>query len=206
VAGNVDFYQFRQSASGPISAMLDVPLGSVQMFIVLIDSNEEVISIATVSPGDEGWVSAQLDEGTYFIAVGAQDAGTQSTYSLSSERAIRPTGPPFLNCAIVQSYTFGATVNGSLASGDCVAPDGSLMDRYQFTLAEARRVTITLTSNEFDAYLYLFNSAGVILSQNDDSGGDLDSRISLSLPAGTYSIGASAFDEFESGGYTLRTQ
>ena len=204
--GNIDLYQFRQAQSGPVSVVFEVPEGSVVMFVAIMDSNEELIALDQVGPGEEVAIGGLLDEGTYFIVVGSESPGTQSTYSFTSVREIVLSGPPFLNCATAQAYTFGAIVNGTLGNGDCVVPDGAYMDRYTFTLATARTVTINLTSDDFDAYLYLFNAQGAIIAQNDDAGTSLDSRISLSLPAGTYSIGASAFDEFEAGQYTLRAQ
>ena len=204
--GRVDFFQVRQSASGPVSFVLDVPAGSVTMFIFLIDSNEELVDFAEVSPGEAASVGGLLDEGTYFVAISAGQPGTQSTYTLSSERAIRLSGPPFLGCTIIQAYTYGATVNGTLADGDCETAESGFMDRYQFTLATARTVTITLASNNFDAFLYLFNSEGAILARNDDDATSLNSRISIALPAGTYSIGAAALEGIGSGAYSLRTQ
>jgi hypothetical protein len=204
--GYVDLFQFRQAATGPVSVVIEVPEGSVPMIVAIVSSDEELIDFQEAGPGEEAAVGGILEKGTYFIVVGSEFPGATSTYSFNSAPSIRFTGPPFLNCAEAQAYTFGAIVNGTLDMGDCVVPDGAFMDRYQFTLATARTVTITQTSTDFDSYLYLFNSAGAILARNDDFGTSLDSRISISLPAGTYSIGASAFDEFEAGQYTLRAQ
>lgn len=202
----VDFYQFRQSADGPVSIVVELPVSSVTMFVALLDENEELVDALNVEPGEEVAIGGLLEDGTYFIAIGAETPGTQSTYTLSSERSIRFSGPPFRNCTVSQAHTLGTTVNGSLATGDCVTPDGGFMDRYQFSLATARTVTIDLMSEDFDAFLYLFNSEGAILSRNDDGGNVFDSRISLSLPAGTYSIGAAAYEGEGEGAYTLRTQ
>ena len=205
--GYIDLYQFRQAASGPVSVMLDVPGSSVTMGIVLFDTDENVIDFGRVEPGEQFAVGGTLDEGTYFIVIIAASPGAQSTYSFNSARSIRFTGPPFLNCTVAQTYTFGATVNGTLGTGDCVTPDGAYIDRHQFTLATARTVTITMTSDEVDSFLYLFDAQGAMLARNDDQGIEtFDSRISVSLPAGTYAIGASAYDQFEAGAYTLRTQ
>ena len=203
---HVDFYQFRQSAAGPVSIVLELPQGSVRMFVALIDSNEDLVDARDVEPGDEESVGGFLDAGSYIIAIGAETPGTQSTYTLSSERSTRFSGPAFLNCTVAQAYTIGATVNGTLATGDCVTPDEGWMDRYQFTVAATRTVRIDLASEEFDAFLYLFDSDGVILARNDDGGNVFDSRITISLPPGTYSIGAATFEGEGGGAYTLTTQ
>ena len=204
--GRIDVYQFRQSSRGPVSIVFEAPEGSVPMIVGIAQSDDEPIDFDEVDGGGEAVVGGILDPGTYFIAVAAEFPGAQSTYSFTSERTVRFSGPPFLNCTTVTTYTLGATVNGTLGTGDCVTPEGPYLDRYQLTLTTARTVTITQTSNDIDSYLYLFDSQGVIIAENDDSGASFDSRISMSLPAGTYSIGASAYDQFESGSYTLRAQ
>ncbi|MEH2450501.1 PPC domain-containing protein [Nostoc sp.] len=67
-------------------------------------------------------------------------------------------------------------------------------DFFTFSLANPGTVTIsTVTSG--DTVLGLFNSAGTLLQSNDDNGvpRDLESLITASLSAGTYSISVSKF-------------
>ncbi len=203
---NADFFQVRQSASGPVAFVVNVPEGSVRMFLVLIDSREEIVDLVEVMPGEEASVGGLLEEGTYFLAVGTDNPGTQSTYSLSSERAVRLSGPAFLGCAVAEDYTVGARVIGVLVQDDCVTADGGWMDRYEMTLPLARTITINLSSFDFDPFLRLFNSEGAILLRDDDSGGSLNSRITVSLPPGTYSIGVTAFDGMGVGAYVLEAE
>ena len=83
---------------------------------------------------------------------------------------------------------------------------------YRFTLAQDVDVTIDLIS-EVDTYLYLIsgdNPTGEILEENDDRPDDddeglsnTDSRIRRRLPAGTYAIEATTWDEGETGEFTL---
>ena len=57
------------------------------------------------------------------------------------------TGLKVLNCAKAVTYTVGQSVSGSLASGDCTDPSGSgRADYYQFTLASAGPLSITVTT------------------------------------------------------------
>jgi hypothetical protein len=48
---------------------------------------------------------------------------------------------------------------------------------YNVKLTAGTTDTIDLRGTDFDAYLYLANDAGLILAQDDDSGGGLDARI-----------------------------
>lgn len=203
--GLTDFYQFRLSSSGPVSIVVDRSGGSGMMYVALVGAGEELVDIAAIGPGEEAAVGGLLDAGTYVIAIGGEVPG-QSSYTLSSSATLPPSGPAFFNCTVAQAYTLGSTVNGTLGTGDCVTPDAAWMDRHQFSLASPRRVTIDLTSTAFDTYLYLFNADGTVIAENDDTGDSYNSRLSLSLPAGTYSIGATSFDAGGEGSYTLRAQ
>lgn len=84
---------------------------------------------------------------------------------------------------------------------------GSYVDYYEFSLSSAQSVTITLNSTQFDAMLLLFNRASGDLVDFDDDSGEggigTNSRIQISLPAGTYVIGATSFEEGETGTYQL---
>lgn len=127
-----------------------------------------------------------------------------------------PTGPAsaqaFRGCATVQTTSLGSSVSGSLSNSDCTFQalggfQDSFVDYYELTVSSARDVTISLSSTQFDAVLIIFErtSAGVI-DLDDDSGGGLlgtDSRIDVTLPAGTYVIAATSFDAGETGGYQL---
>ena len=72
---------------------------------------------------------------------------------------------------------------------------GSYARYYTFTLDSASVVTINLMSNE-DTYLYLLDGAGRggrVIEPDDDGGYATDSRITRSLPRGTYTIEATTF-------------
>jgi len=81
------------------------------------------------------------------------------------------------------------------------------VDYYEFTVSSTRDVTISLSSTQFDAVLFLFEraSAGVIDLDDDSGGGPFgtDSRIDVTLAAGTYVIAATSFDTGETGSYEL---
>ncbi len=79
---------------------------------------------------------------------------------------------------------------------------------YSFTLDEEREVTIDLESDG-DPYLYLREGSArnwSSLHENDDierGGVNLNSHISETLPAGTYTIEATTYDEEQTGSFTL---
>ena len=115
----------------------------------------------------------------------------------------------------VQSLDGNGAVSGSWTS-DCLSestpteptdpPPGTRYARfYSFALTEQSNVTITLESGT-DPYLFLLDSDGVVLSENDDistSGGNYNSRIEMTLDLGDYTIEATTYSREATGDFTL---
>ena len=82
---------------------------------------------------------------------------------------------------------------------------------YGFSLTREADVAITLTSVQ-DTYLYLLDGIGVgggVKHQNDDIDWDarnLNSRISETLPAGSYTIEATTYGQRTTGNFALKVQ
>lgn len=98
--------------------------------------------------------------------------------------------------------------SGTLTAGDLMLEDGSWYDRYVFSGNSGQRVTITLESQDFDAYLILLNSDGKRISENDDiSSRDRNARLSIVLPAtGTYTVMANSYESSKTGSYALKIE
>jgi hypothetical protein len=98
---------------------------------------------------------------------------------------------------------FGQTINGTLSNADCQIDDGSYLEFYSFTASNRTAVTISMSSGQFDTFLYLLDQTGVIAT-DDDGGGGTNSRITRALPrTGTYLIGANAYNPNTFGNYSL---
>jgi len=83
----------------------------------------------------------------------------------------------------------GQTLRGRLEPGDLLMADSTLADVWAFDGAAGETVTVGVRSDEFDTYLEVLDAGGTLLGHDDDSGGDLNSRLTLTLPAtGTYRI------------------
>src|SRR4029453_1550408 len=112
----------------------------------------------------------------------------------------------------------GQTINGTLSGSDCLSPVRGLSlqgaafraDRYTFTASAGEQAQIDLTSSTMDTFLTLMGPHGVVLLNDDDSGGGTNSRIPggtanlMGIPptagtfklglAGTYTIEVGSFD------------
>ena len=108
----------------------------------------------------------------------------------------------------------GAWRNGCVSDrrpSDASAPAGTRYARfYTFTLDAPANVTVSLTSQTVsNTYLYLLSGAGrdgEALHENDDidaENGNYASRIAARLPAGSYTIEATAYNLNTPGNFTL---
>jgi len=102
----------------------------------------------------------------------------------------------------------GQTVTGALAQDDQAQSDGSRFDAWTYSGKRGERLTITLKSTAFDAYLTLGRGDGGAFKEmktDDDGGGGSDSQIVVVLPAdGEYVIRAGSLVGDSYGEYTLR--
>jgi hypothetical protein len=140
-------------------------------------------------------------------------APSRGKFKPGGAKVLRGAGgasPLALGCANPDgAIAFGQTVNGTLQSGDCTLPsDGSFFDAYTFSGTAGQQVSITMTSLQFDTYLYLLQPGETTITgttiQDDDGGGGTDSRISVTLAStGTYTIVATSFVSGATGSYSL---
>ena len=88
-----------------------------------------------------------------------------------------------------------------------VSDVGKLGKLYSVTFKKGETYTIDLESATMDSYLYLFDSNNKLLAQDDDSGGDLNSRVVYRAPNdGVFHIIATSLDGDETGEFTLKVR
>lgn len=102
----------------------------------------------------------------------------------------------------------GATVNGRLTASDPKLSDNTAFHAYYFNGFEGDRVSVTMRSSAFDAYLHFGQLGGsAAIATDDDSGGGTNSRVTVTLPAtGTYVILANVLSGGSVGAYTLEVR
>ena len=99
----------------------------------------------------------------------------------------------------------GTNVQGRLETGDQRMNDGTFADVWQFQGQAGQHIVIELRSEEFDTYVQLLDAQGNRLADDDDSLGNLDSKVEYTLGAtGMYQIVINNFCEDRRAGiYTL---
>jgi hypothetical protein len=101
--------------------------------------------------------------------------------------------------------TLGETRNSELTSEDQKLEDGSYYELWAFQGQAGSRVTITMRSGSFDAYLTIRDAQGNELGKDDDSGGNTDAQVTITIPAnGRFAIVANSLGADETGAYTIQ--
>ncbi|HST61270.1 MAG TPA: hypothetical protein VLK84_21380, partial [Longimicrobium sp.] len=169
--------------------------------------------------------------GQYVIRVNTLSAGETGRYTLSVQAGGNAPGPrptpapgprpnPAPSPAPAPSsggrtgnggaIRAGETVSGTLASSDTRLDDGSFFDLYTYRGTPGERITVTMSSSAFDAYL----SGGTIRggtitpeASNDDGGGGTNARMEAVVGAGgEFGIRANSIAANSTGAYTLRVE
>ena len=118
----------------------------------------------------------------------------------------------FSQCDVRPPIQPNEVVIGTLASGDCTVDelfgtgDPSFIDLYSLTLPGPGELTVALDSSDFDAVVVLMDPTLTnVIAEDDDSGGNSNALLSVSLPAGSYTLLANSFSLVDPGTYTLTT-
>lgn len=116
-----------------------------------------------------------------------------------------PTGPQdSAECAVpVGAVAIDGMVAGTLTSASCLLADQTRADVWTLEITAITTLQLDLASDEFDAVLFVRNSSGRLVVEDDDSGPDLDSRIIHTFGPGSYRVFANTFETGELGSYTL---
>ena len=95
-------------------------------------------------------------------------------------------------------------VRGRLSGAEATIRDGQPVQAWALQGLAGETATIRLESDDFDAYLFVFGPGMGEAMSDDDSGGGLNSELTVWFAeTGTYTIGASALSAGSTGSYTL---
>ena len=135
-------------------------------------------------------------DGTYTIVVKSYDDYAGGAYTLT---ILRGDGDAAVGSMAVEQMT------GSLSSESPVLfEDGTPYETHVIDLQAGDEVDVTMIAQDFDSYLQIWDADGNSLVQDDDSGGGLNARASMTVPtSGTYQIIANSYSAEARGDYSL---
>ncbi|MGD9967788.1 MAG: pre-peptidase C-terminal domain-containing protein [Hyphomonadaceae bacterium] len=99
----------------------------------------------------------------------------------------------------------GQPVNGTLEASETKSDqNNAVADVYQLNGREGEQYTLTLTAENFDAYLYVRGPGSLAQDNDDDGSGSYNSRLSVTFPeSGAAQVYVTSFSRSQTGAYTL---
>lgn len=104
--------------------------------------------------------------------------------------------------------TLGVLRASTISAADCQMPAPGLQnfEFYRLDLVATTSMIMEMNSAQFDTWLFVYDfNTQALIAENDDiqSGILTNSRIAITLPAGSYLLRARTFDPGQTGNYTL---
>ncbi len=200
------------SVSGATEVDIRLSSSDFDTYLMLNAGTPDAIGPQLASDDDGGdgtnsRLTGTLEPGDYVIAANSYGAGETGGYEL----AVGGTATGGDAGAVQGRLRSGATVSGRLSSASPTLDDGSHYHLWQFDGQAGQQVTITLTSDVFDAYMMLVRGMNLnpdnVVAEDDDGAGSLNSRITATLPeTGTYSVVANSYGAGATGAYEISFQ
>jgi hypothetical protein len=148
--------------------------------------------------------------GTYRVLVNAFRQGQVGRYVL--RLGAGPSGgaaPVVSNLPAARPGTMGQIVRGQVVQGRLTTSDARLQDNTYFQAwtyygQAGETITLDVMSTDFDAYAVIQDPNGNALARDDDAGGNLNARITFTLPyTGAFRFIANTLRQGATGAYTL---
>lgn len=175
---------------------------TVHLAAVVRDGGGDPVNGASVAWTTGRVTVATVDDGGVVTARGNGSAWIIAT-SGAARDSIRLTVSSPIDCAPVGDLPLPDTLSGDLRASDCRVEGGWYVDAWRLTIPAEMEMTLELRSTDFDPLMLLLNASGTEIAFNDDNGTSLDSRITATLPAGSYYVYATTYSAGETGSYQI---
>ncbi len=155
-----------------------------------------------------------LDRGEFRVVASSTSRRQTGTYQLAVSEDPRPVAA--ISCGGIDGSTMlslptdgrelrmGAVGRGRLSGAEATLGDNKPVQMWTLEGRAGEAATIRLESDDFDAYLFAFGPGMAEAMTDDDSGGGLNSELTLQFSeSGTYRIGAGALSAGSTGSYSL---
>lgn len=163
--------------------------------ITIVRRDDQQVLADTSDARGASSILTELPAGSYEIWTSARHAGPDGRYTLRIEEG-----------DIQRSETFeiGQRYHGFLNFSRTSIPSNRRTgEAVPFTVDEPIVLDVVMRSDEFDAYLVLTTASGRAITEDDDSGGSLDARITHPLEPGDYILWATSYRETDGGRYFM---
>lgn len=192
----VDQYTFSSTSSSEgLSLIATASSAALDPDLRLIFGSTTLGGNRNYGPSAGEWIIATSAAVRNYTAEVRAAPATAGGYTLQVER-----------CRVLTSTSNGV-IAGSLLTSDCNVWSSASTHYATFVNLQAtagQQVDLTLTSSNYDTFMYLFAPDGTLVTSDDDSGGGTNSRITVRVGAtGTYTLVASSYFAGATGNFQL---
>jgi hypothetical protein len=203
-------YEDGYTVTGRRGDRIELRLGSPDFDPYLLVTGPGGLTLANDDdPEGRGALDSRLvlvlpQDGAYRVSVTSYRPGAMGAYQLSAAPA--PRGAAASEPERAEAIALGGSVTGTLSQQDEAIGD-KFVDRYRFTGRRGQRVSLALSSTDFDTYLVLRGPDGDELD-NDDimrrGRTSTDSRLETALAEdGEYTVLVTSYRDRATGKYRL---
>jgi hypothetical protein len=191
--GDTDWYFIDVPSAGRLDAMLVMETsGNLDTFLDVFDAGGDPISSDDDSGEDANARIAMLveDAGRFYVRVKHYDDSDSGSYWIRAymEQTVLDQHEPD------NDMESASTIAVNEEEQRHTFVPGGDVDWLRFTLSSGRTVTIE-TGGDTDTVMILVDQDENLIAEDDDSGTDGNARIERYLPAGTYFIRISQYDD-----------
>jgi V8-like Glu-specific endopeptidase len=169
---------------------------SYDSWLCLYDASFNLITENDDTCGLDSEISRSLAAGTYRVAVSGFSSSAGS-YTLAYFKEVTCNGRTLSDGGTIQLQAAPQTVSGNVTA--------TVGRAYRFDVSETSTCTFTMCSNggtaNYDPWLCVFNEAGELVRENDDTCALLSQAV-ITLTPGSYRVAVSGFSS-SAGNYTL---
>jgi hypothetical protein len=174
-AGNYDDWWFNANAGDIIEIRQNKNGSSLDSYVQLLDSSMNVITYDDDSGGDRNsYLRRTLSSGGRYTIRARGYSSSTGAYTLNLIR--QASAPACDGEGDPRNISFGQTLSGNLCNN-------SDSDTFYFSATSGRAIQIDMvkSTSGLDSYLDLYNSGGSKVAENDDGGGNANSRITYTV-------------------------
>ncbi|MEO7997327.1 MAG: Ig-like domain-containing protein [Gemmatimonadaceae bacterium] len=166
---------------------IEMTSSAVDPYLFVADNNgNTVVEDDDGGTGNNARVLRSFPAGKYLLVANAYDANSFGAYQLSVKLA--PVA-----CSTNKAIALPSSTNASLtAANSCRLNDDSYLDRYDLNVTTRSTVRMDMISSIVDSYLYVIDSNGKLVAQDDDAGAGVNAHIEIQLDPGHYFLLANA--------------
>ena len=154
--------------------------------LLLFDSKDQLIADSSIRGNP---MIEQLKAGNYSLRAAIFDDGSVDKKEEEDNFNLYKLDVETLELSFQKSVAIGDDFLSLLATNDRRV-NRQFVDSYSFVVSERTEAIIDLRSKAFDAYLYLYDSSGHVVAENDDASeaSGTDAQLFVEVPAGSYEI------------------